>query len=931
MGATVMDQEARLRAALADRYELDRQIGAGGMAYVYRARDRQHDRDVAIKVLRPELAAALGAERFMREIHIEARLQHPHILPLHDSGSVGGFLYYVMPYVEGETLRERIRREKQLSVSQAVQIAREAAEALDYAHRHGVVHRDIKPANILLSGDHAIVADFGLARAMTAAERDSITASGITVGTAEYMSPEQSSGDDELDGRSDIYALGCVLYEMLAGQPPFTGRTLQAILSRHLLDPPPRLSVVRPGLPAELEATVSRALAKVPADRFSTAAAFAAGLGAHEAPKPPLGRLRDRRRAAMAGLTVLVALLAVLASAKLLRRPSGRSSPIGVVVLPFAMSADDRSTPPGSQLQLADALDWVPGLLAIDGSGLLTGGASARSIPLPQLLRGAESMGGRYLMTGAIIPAPGGVRVSVDLYSVSDGERVMRGVDSTSGARPDDPISRLAVQALAALAGRERLDLGARKAAFSSTTSAAALGHLLQGQAKFWAGDYDAAAIAYRQAIEADSSCGLAYLRLGDVEGWRHDYAAALATLEAGQRRRPSLPSRWVKLLAAHRAFVMGNGEEAIARFQDAVLDDAGDIDAWLGLGESLYHFAGYSGHSAMDALPALERTVRLDSAFAPIYDHLVDLALAAGDRSGASASVQRMTPGDPQRSVREAAIQVRFGSPDARRAALEQLRGADRQALSQLITLWVQGAADLPLADTLASFLIGPNRTPDDRRRGAEFRLIILAAQGHWTEAERVWKAQAGTQPFDTWMVQAYFAGFPAESVVEPMFAWARAKLAKGEIPDFSLQPWDEGQQAFQALAHRAAIEGDSAEVLDLLTRMKLARRPPDLAEAEPVALQASLQSRLSLLAGDSVHAVTFLRQAVSRIDQAYAWYYPLTSMAPERRLLSQLLEAQGARIDAKRWRDSFDRSWSIGDAVFSVRARPSKSVAVQ
>ena len=208
MGSVVMDELDRLRVALAYRYHLDREIGRGGMATVYLAHDKHHGRAVAIKVLRPELGAALGSERFLREIQIEARLQHPHILPLHDSGTADGLLYYVMPYVEGESLRERIRREKQLPVDEALRIAREVADALEYAHQQGVVHRDIKPGNILLSGGHAIVADFGIAKAISAVDPEGLTESGIAVGTPEYMSPEQGSGDADADPRTDIYASG---------------------------------------------------------------------------------------------------------------------------------------------------------------------------------------------------------------------------------------------------------------------------------------------------------------------------------------------------------------------------------------------------------------------------------------------------------------------------------------------------------------------------------------------------------------------------------------------------------------------------------------------------------------------------------------------------------------------------------------------------
>src|SRR5881409_2613205 len=231
------DLSERVRASLAGRYTIERELGRGGMAKVYLARDVKHDRPVALKVLRPELAAVLGAERFLREIRLTAQLQHPHILTLIDSGEAHGFLYYVMPYVEGESLRQRLDREKQLPVEDALQVAQEVADALPYAHQHDVLHRDIKPENILLEAGHAVVADFGLARALTAASGHTVSRAGIAVGTPVYMSPEQGAGSRELDGRSDIYSLGCVLYEMLAGQPPFTGEVLQEILAQHALEP----------------------------------------------------------------------------------------------------------------------------------------------------------------------------------------------------------------------------------------------------------------------------------------------------------------------------------------------------------------------------------------------------------------------------------------------------------------------------------------------------------------------------------------------------------------------------------------------------------------------------------------------------------------------------------------------------------------------
>jgi serine/threonine-protein kinase len=264
----VPDQLDRLTTALADRYAVEREIGRGGMATVYLAQDLKHGRKVAVKVLRPELGAALGPERFLREIRIAATLNHPHILPLHDSGEADGLLYYVMPYVEGESLGERLNRERQLPVDEALQIAREVADALDYAHAEEIVHRDIKPENVLLIRGHAVVTDFGIGKAVSAAGTEEITQTGVAVGTPAYMSPEQAAGDTELDGRSDLYSLGCTLYEMLTGEPPFTGPTLQAVVAKHFTHTPPDVTATRDSVPKHVSQAISRLLAKTSADRY---------------------------------------------------------------------------------------------------------------------------------------------------------------------------------------------------------------------------------------------------------------------------------------------------------------------------------------------------------------------------------------------------------------------------------------------------------------------------------------------------------------------------------------------------------------------------------------------------------------------------------------------------------------------------------------
>ena len=296
------DALALLKIAVADRYAIERELGRGGMATVYLARDLKHERQVALKVLHPDLAATIGPFRFLQEIRVTSRLRHPHILPVFDSAESSGQLWYTMPFVEGESLRQRLAREKQLPVEVAVRITRDVAGALEYAHRHGIVHRDIKPENILLEGEQAVVADFGIAQAIDAAGGERLTETGLSLGTPAYMSPEQAAGQREVDGRSDLYSLACVLYEMLAGEPPFTGLTPRVVLARHSIDPVPPLRTVRPGAPAPVEQAITKAMAKVPADRYATVAQFSEALSA---PASIPQSVALRRRALVPALSAL--------------------------------------------------------------------------------------------------------------------------------------------------------------------------------------------------------------------------------------------------------------------------------------------------------------------------------------------------------------------------------------------------------------------------------------------------------------------------------------------------------------------------------------------------------------------------------------------------------------------------------------------------
>jgi serine/threonine-protein kinase len=386
----------QLNSALTGRYVIDRELGRGGMATVYLARDVRHQRGVAVKVLNPELGAVLGVERFLSEIQVTANLQHPNLLPLFDSGEADGLLFYVMPFVQGETLRARLDREKQLPIDEAVRIAIAVLGALDYAHTHGVVHRDLKPENILFQAGQPVVADFGIALAVSVAGGNRVTQSGLSLGTPQYMSPEQATGDRQIDGRSDIYSLAAVLYEMLAGDPPYSGRTAQAIIARLLTERPRSLLAVRDTVPAHVEAAIDRALAKLPADRFATAREFAEALqgarpiqlvvsrpqGASLTTAATFVRVDGRRRV----LTALPWAMAALAGATLVWRETHRP-PVERPRVRFSLAAPD-STMPREEVGGANIA------LSPDGTLLVYVGGPRRALmlrrlddPEPRLLR----------------------------------------------------------------------------------------------------------------------------------------------------------------------------------------------------------------------------------------------------------------------------------------------------------------------------------------------------------------------------------------------------------------------------------------------------------------------------------------------------------------------------------------------------------------
>jgi serine/threonine-protein kinase len=511
---------AELQAALADRYVIERELGSGGMATVYLARDLKHRRFVALKVLSPALAASLGADRFLREIELAARLQHPHIVTVFDSGDAGGILWYTMPYVEGETLRARLERERQLPLDVALRIAVEAARALEFAHQHGVLHRDVKPENLLLTTDGStMVADFGIARPW--AETGGLTQSGVVVGTPAYMSPEQAAGERALDARTDVYALGCVLYEMLAGEMPYSGPNAQAVLAKRLSEPAPSLRTTR-DLPIAVERTVARALARTPADRYATAAEFARALQSADAPARPI-----LRRRWLAAAVVVLLLAGVAAAIRFRAGAKGPAAPASAAVLPFADLSEGKD-----QEYFSDGLtdELITALSRVEGISVAARTSSFqfknRQVDVNEI--------GRQLHVGAILEGSvrrsgNRVRITAQLVSTRDGYQLWsdaydRELKDVFGVQED--IARSIISALQVKLGAR----GNRALRARPTGDLEAYDLYLKGRFAWNQRTATGMAQAVRyleQAVARDSGFALAWAALADAYVLAIPYAGA--------------------------------------------------------------------------------------------------------------------------------------------------------------------------------------------------------------------------------------------------------------------------------------------------------------------------------------------------------------------------------------------------------------------
>ncbi len=899
-----MEIADRLQVALAGRYELERELGRGGMAVVFLARDVKHERRVAVKVMRPELAASLATDRFLREIHIAAELQHPLIVPLYDSGGgPDGLLWYVMPYVEGETLRARLAREGPLPLDDALEIARDAAKALTWAHAHGIVHRDIKPENMLLSGGHTVIADFGLARALTQAA-GGFTSSGLVVGTPQYMSPEQGAGSGAVDARSDIYSLGCVLYEMLSGEPPFTGPTPQAVIARHVSERVPSLAVVRPAVPPALEEVVERSLAKMPADRFPTAQAFGEALERAAQPgaraRPAWARRLRRHRVSAAAAFLLVA--ALLVWRVLLVHPPVLDDS-RVVVFPLSVGGG-----PASAARFADdvgtalftALSYTDYVEANDGWRLL----DQRQRENPRLLteadmrRASARARARFVVDGSILMGDS-LRGVLRLWDMAN--------DSSSQIPvvlgPHADAWTVGLQAANAILPRlipagQLVDLRAL-----SDRNPAAVARFLKGEQAFRRARFVEALKYYREAVAADSGFALAALHGAQAASWNHRESDAAALIRAALAHRTALSSRDRDVAWGFDAYLRGRADSALWSFQRALTLDRQQPGVWMLLGEVYTHLLPDAAPLDSLAADAFRETRSLDSTSVTVLYHLGEIVLRQGNvREGARllGQLAEARADTMERYPLEIMLQCVRDTPDRvdwRGLVLRR----PRLVVDAGRALAVAGLHQPRCAEAAwRAVLAYDTATTTAWRWGALSGLsALLVAEGRTADLRQAIANASGFPPhaLARLCILSALAGAGVEAVAEQGAAELAQEYAANPSPRagglsvslWALGIWDAQRgrwAAAQAIADTLARRGARQERL----------------------MARSITARATLARGDSAAALTLLAGLAPDTTRTPLTWDAWESLGGERLLLARLLFAKGRYAESYRVASDFD-----------------------
>ncbi|MCA9768368.1 MAG: protein kinase, partial [Gemmatimonadetes bacterium] len=746
----------RLGPALSDRYAIERRIGQGGMATVYLAEDLKHHRRVAIKVLRPELSASLGIERFLREIEMAAKLQHPHVVPVYDSGSADGVLYYVMPFVEGESLRDLLQREGRIPVARAAAIIREAASGLAYAHAQGIVHRDIKPENIMLSGGHAVVADFGIARAVDASREDgNLTGAGIAIGTPAYMSPEQATADT-VDARSDQYALACVFYEMVTGKQAFSGPTMQAMLTSMLTGPRPKLSSVVADVPPGVDGATQRALATDPNARFASITEFADAVLDEGSGVAAATRESQRWKRLAIILPASVTLAAVVWMVFFAGPP--RSVVLGaesIAVVPFTTSGPGLDgVGEGMVDLLTGALDGVGAIDAVDPRTVVR--EWRRRVQdgpgdLQDALAVARASKAASVLLGSIVSTGSTARLTATLHDLDGSELSRASVDG-----PADSVLALSnALALALLRDiwRSREPLPSANASGIRSNSVPAIRAYLTGERYHRRGMWDSAQAAFEEAVADDSTFALAWFRLANTLGWKGVYQGGAAREAAAKavQYSDSLPPRLRSLLYASNLFNLADNA-AIDSAASYTRMHPGDADGWYLLGEAQYHARSYRPKPPAELRQPFDRVLEIDSSLTQAAIHPLELAILTEDTTlisryarvfqsaGAETELARVALARRALAGSDSAIVAMFGDAigqgvafSALQARLAAMRGAEALDLGAYLQQGLVGTPNGPQFQVVTALLAAGLGRVDTARTLLQASGIAGGTQGSY------------------------------------------------------------------------------------------------------------------------------------------------------------------------------------------------------
>ena len=884
------------------RYTIENEIGRGGMATVYKAHDSKHDRDVAVKVLRDDLVGVVGSDRFLREIDIAAHLQHPHILPLYDSGQTPDSLFYVMPLVEGETLRQRLEREKQLPVEDALTIIRQIGDAISHANSRGIVHRDLKPENILLGSGHAMVADFGIATAVAEADSEKLTDTGIVVGTAAYMSPEQA-GNDNVDGRSDVYSLGCVLYEMLSGEPPFTGRTQQAILARVMSEPPRSLAVVRPNTPRGVVAAVERALSKVPADRFPTATRFLEALEAE--PKPydePTTSTRHRNIIALMGV-VTVALLAWLAW------PVGASNLDSNTVIVFPLEArgftgadsalgEDIGLLFEISLQHTDPLRWESGRNRLHPDER----ARIGTVSQTRLSQIAMERGARYFLHGTVLREGDDARIILRLQDAL--------TDSTVAQETASGEARLAtsigLEALARLLPA-RIDPG--RAIDLSPIAArdpAALALWIQGERSYRHARYAEALEFYDRAIELDSLLVFASFKGSQAASWENEFPEARQLIDVTLAHEELLPKAHLYFARGLKHYLVGRADSAIAWLKQTIALQPRWGEAHMALGDVYYHLIPSGIDLETQAEAHFEASAAADAGFAPPLGHLAELAMRRGDLERARELIQRFAEFNPEaRWGQELSTMLGCLDGSKDRSAMDQLAATGPKVVLAAGQVLAGGARQPECAIRAYRAVLASNAERNTTKWGALKGLQgLLIASGRDEEAVAVIDSA-----YRSGLVAAmglYFVGALSGADMQREASDAAALLmgwVNGELSRFSL-----AQSLWMMGAWYAAngdLENARAAYAELRSRSIRSRHEKLYADL--------LSPHVWLALGDTSRAIAELRSLVPTAPADTLQWISGEALSIERVLLARLLLTRGQYREAHDVAVTLDHQWPV------------------